>query len=104
MRPTIKGRSLEIIRTDVDNYQIKLKIKEYISKKSFKDINQLDAFLLETKKVQRSSFNIFYQPDDNVWLTSKYFPLPNSKGGFSDTILISKKWNKTVNSHNINVK
>lgn len=104
LSPTLKGRTIQIRRTDVNNYKVEKKIKSTIAKYSIKDLNQLEAFIFEAKKVKRSKFNILSQPFDNIHFTSKYISLKNNKGNWVNTVLVLKKWQSNDNNHQITIR
>ncbi len=104
LRPTLKGRSLEILRTDVDNYRV---IKKYTTnqrKDNIQNLNQLHAFTVEVKKVRRSKFNILHQPFDNIHFTSVFFLIKNEKGKHVNSVLVRGRWEIRENSHHIVIK
>lgn len=104
LQPTLKGRSIGIVRTDVANYKVIKKYRTNESKDKIQDLNEMQAFTLEVKKVRRAKFNIFHQPSDNIHFTSSSFQIRNEKGKYVNTVLIREKWKTNENNHQIVIK
>ncbi len=104
IKPTLKGRRINIKRTDISGYNISEKISTDIKKKIINDVSELPAFVFEVKKVKRNRMNIFLQPPDNIWFQSLNFSLPGKNRQMKAKILVGKKWNKTVSEHIFNIQ